>query len=223
MSKQSLNDLSQAVQDYLKIIYKLQEFGPVATTEIAKELEVSGASVTGMIKRLDSMGFVEYNSYKGVRLSPLGEKYALEILRLHRLLELYLKEKMGFTLDKIHDEACRLEHHISEEFSDKIDEMLGYPQFDPHGHPIPSKTGKLPPMKEQKLSKIEPVAKLIITRIDDNDKKLLAYFESIGLLPGVEVDVLEKEPFNGPIKINYLGQTKVIGNEIAQCIFVTAR
>lgn len=221
MSKQSINELSQAVQDYLKIIYKLQEFGPVATTDIAKELEVSGASVTGMIKRLDSMGFVEYNSYKGVRLSPLGEKYALEILRLHRLLELYLKEKMGFTLDKIHDEACRLEHHISEEFSDKIDEMLGFPQFDPHGHPIPTKMGKLPTMKEQKLSKIEPVTKVVITRIDDNDTKLLAYFETISLLPNVEIEVLEKEPFNGPIKINYLGQIKVIGNEIAQCIYVT--
>lgn len=221
MSKQAFNELSQAVQDYLKIIFKLQEFGPVATTDIAKELNVSGASVTGMIKRLDTMGFVEYNSYKGVRLSPVGERYALETLRQHRLLELFLKEIMNFPLEKLHDEACRLEHHISEEFSDRMDKMLNFPKFDPHGHPIPNKQGKLQQIKEIKLSNIEPITKVKISRIDDSEEKMLAYFESLNLLPNVILEVTEKEPFNGPIKIQYLDTFKIIGNEIAQCIFVT--
>jgi DtxR family Mn-dependent transcriptional regulator len=220
MNKQALSDLSQAVQDYLKIIYKLQENGPVATTEIAKELEVSGASVTGMLKRLDAMGFVEYNSYKGVRLSDQGEKYALEILRLHRLLELYLKEKMGYSLDKVHDEACRLEHHISEEFSDKIDEMLGNPVFDPHGHPIPTKDGKILSLEEVKLCQLEPPVKVKISRIGDDDVKLLAYLEEMGLVPNVDLELLEKEPFNGPIKIKFKDKEKIIGCEIASNIFV---
>lgn len=212
--------LSQAVQDYLKIIYKLQEKGPVATTDIAKELNVSGASVTGMLKRLDTMGFVEYNSYKGVKLSPDGEKIALEILRHHRLIELYLKEMMNYPLEKIHDEACRLEHHVSEEFINKVDEILGNPKFDPHGHPIPTKEGDLPLIREYKLSEIEPGNTVTITRISDHDNKLLAYLEEINLIPNIMVSVIEKEPFNGPIKIVYGDKDKIIGNEIAKNIFV---
>ncbi len=213
--------LSQAVQDYLKIIYKLQENkGPVPTTNIAKELNVSGASVTGMLKRLDLMGFVEYNSYKGVKLSQSGEKIALEILRHHRLIELYLKEMMSYPLDKIHDEACRLEHHVSDDFINKVEEILGNPKFDPHGHPIPTKDGELPIIREYKLSDIEPDSIVTITRIADHDNKLLAYLEEINLIPNIIINVLEKEPFNGPIKIIYAGKEKIIGNEIAKNIFV---
>lgn len=212
--------LSQAVQDYLKIIYKLQDKGPVPTTEIAKELNVSGASVTGMLKRLDTMGFVDYNSYKGVKLSENGEKIALEILRHHRLIELYLKEMMNFPLEKIHEEACRLEHHVSEDFINRITDILGDPKFDPHGHPIPTKEGELPELNEHKLSEIEPVNTIKISRISDHDNKLLAYLEQIGLIPGVVVTVKEKEPFNGPITISYNEKEKVIGNEIATNIYV---
>lgn len=212
--------LSQAVQDYLKTIYKLQDKGPVATTEIAKVLNVSGASVTGMLKRLDVMGMVEYNSYKGVKLTVPGEKIALEIIRHHRLLELYLKEMLGYSLDKVHDEACRLEHHISEEFGDKIADLLGDPKFDPHGHPIPSKEGTLNLLNEISLGDAPTGIELQIIHLSDDDSKLLAYLEHINLLPGVKIVIKEKAPFNGPITIDYEGDQKIIGHEVASNIWV---
>jgi DtxR family transcriptional regulator, Mn-dependent transcriptional regulator len=212
--------ISQAVQDYLKTIYKLQKKGPVPTTEIAMELDVSGASVTGMLKRLSGMGFVDYNSYKGVILTEKGEKIALHIIRHHRLLELYLKEMLGFSLDKVHDEACRLEHYISEEFSDKIDDLLGNPKFDPHGHPIPTKEGKIFALKEVPLSEAEIGVELTITRLSDNDPKFLNYLEQMDLMPNRNVKLLEIAPFNGPITIRHNGEDKIIGQELARNIYV---
>ncbi len=212
--------LSQAVQDYLKTIYKLQEHGLVSTTEIAKEMKVSGASVTGMLKRLANMNLVDYNSYKGVKLTESGEKIALEIIRHHRLLELYLKEIMGFSLEKVHEEACRLEHYISEEFSDKINEMLGNPEFDPHGHPIPTKEGQMPIEDLISLTEINAGTKVEIKRLVDTDKKLLAYLEEMELVPGTDLKIVEKAPFNGPLTIAYNGKKEIIGNEVAKNIFV---
>ncbi len=212
--------LSQAVQDYLKTIYKLQEHGLVSTTEIAKEMDVSGASVTGMLKRLASMALVDYNSYKGVKLTEAGEKIALEIIRHHRLLELYLKEIMGFSLDKVHEEACRLEHYISEEFSEKINEMLGYPEFDPHGHPIPSKNGKMPKEDYLPLTEINAGTKVEIKLLIDSDTELLGYLEEKGLLPNTELKIIEKQPFSGPLTIVFNDKKEIIGHEVAKNIYV---
>ncbi len=212
--------LSQSIEDYLKTIYKLQKDGAVSTTKIAKELDVSGASVTGMLKRLAKMSLVDYNSYKGVKLTDTGEKIALEVIRHHRLLELYLKEELGFSLDKVHEEACRLEHYISEAFAEKIDEKLGSPEYDPHGHPIPTKNGKINKLKETSLSEINPGKVAVIRRLTDTDPELLAYLEKNGLIPGVSVKVVEKAPFNGPITIKFNNQEKIIGNEIAKNIYV---
>jgi DtxR family transcriptional regulator, Mn-dependent transcriptional regulator len=212
--------LSQAVQDYLKTIYKLEKNGTVSTTGIAKELNISGASVTGMLKRLSSLGMVDYNSYKGVRLTVSGRKIALEIIRHHRLLELYLKEMLGFSLEKVHDEACRLEHYISKEFVEKIDNLLGNPEFDPHGHPIPSKEGEIADYSEEALHKVDPGKIVIIRRLSDEDPEMLAYFETKGIVPGVKVKVLQKEPFNGPIKVMFDDDTQIIGNEIAKNVFI---
>jgi len=212
--------LSQSVQDYLKSIYKLQSAGPVSTTDLAHELNISGASVTGMLKRLDAMGFVNYNSYKGVTLTESGSKIALEIIRHHRLLELYLKEVMGYSLEKVHDEACRLEHHISEEFGDKIASMLGNPKFDPHGHPIPTKDGHMDVEDEILLSEATVDKNYVISRLNDENHSLLAYLENMRMLPGIEFRLLEKAPFSGPIKLNREGEEVVIGYEIAKSIFV---
>lgn len=241
----SKKTISPAIQDYLKTIYKLQENGAVATTDIAKELNVSSASVTGMLKRLETMSLesiisetisletlsselsnmsnvslVDYNSYKGVKLTEVGEKIALEILRRHRLLELYLKEVMGFSLDKVHEEACRLEHHISKEFADKLCDLLGDPKFDPHGHPIPTKEGKIPTISESQLSDVDAEKKVKILRLADKDDKLLGYLEELGILPGVQIRVIEKAPFNGPVTIELAGERKIIGDEVARSIFV---
>jgi DtxR family Mn-dependent transcriptional regulator len=173
-----------------------------------------------MLKRLASMGIVDYNSYKGVRLTEDGKKIALEILRHHRLLELYLKEMLGFSLEKVHDEACRLEHHISEEFVEKIDEILGNPEYDPHGHPIPGKNGALPETLEEPLNEVDPGEELTIRRVSDYDPEMLQYFEKMELVPGIDIKLIEKAPFNGPLTILHKNEEQIIGNEIAKNIFV---
>ncbi len=212
--------LSQAVQDYLKTIYKLEDNGLVSTTAIAKELNISGASVTGMLKRLSTMKLVDYNSYKGVKLTQEGRKVALEIIRHHRLLELYLKEALGFPLEKVHDEACRLEHVISHEFVDKINAILGNPEFDPHGHPIPSKDGLINKNSEKLLVTAVNGDTVIINRLNDTDSEMLAYFEKKGLIPGVKLKIIDKAPFNGPITAFFNGENQIIGNEIARNIYI---
>lgn len=212
--------LSQAIQDYLKTIYKLEENGTVSTTAIAKELNISGASVTGMLKRLAAMKLVDYNSYKGVKLTNEGRKIALEIIRHHRLLELYLKEALGFPLDKVHDEACRLEHVISKEFVEKIEQILGNPEYDPHGHPIPTKDGDIEISDEKPLVNFRGGDVVIIRRLSDHDPEMLSYFEKMGLLPNTVMRIIDKAPFNGPITAFYNGESQIIGNEIAKNIFV---
>lgn len=212
--------LSQAVQDYVKSIYKLQENGSVSTTEISRELNVSGASVTGMLKRLSTMGLVVYNSYKGVTLTEAGNKVALEIVRFHRLLETYLKEMLGFSLEKVHEEACRLEHFISQEFIEKITEQLGDPKFDPHGHPIPSRDGTIELVEEIPLSMAEVGNVYHITRLSDSEPKLLNYLEENELVPGTKVIINKIAPFNGPITVNYSDKEIMIGYEVASNIFI---
>lgn len=216
--------LSQSVQDYIKTIHKLQFKGnesAVSTTDLSKELSVSGASVTGMLKRLDSMGLVSYNSYKGATLTENGKKIALEVIRLHRLLELYLKEVMGYSLEKVHDEACRLEHFISEEFGDKVSDLLGNPQYDPHGHPIPTKEGELNIPDSTPLYECEVNKEVIISYLSDEDDNLLAYLEELNLIPNTKLLILEKAPFHGPIKLKVEGKELLIGYEISQKIFVS--
>lgn len=214
--------LSQSIQDYLKTIYKLQqEENQVSTTNIAKALNISGASVTGMLKRLSAMKLVDYHSYKGVKLTEDGVKLALEILRHHRLIELYLKESLGFSLAKVHDEACRLEHYVSDEFVQKIDKILGYPEYSPLGNPIPNKDGEIPTRKKYLLNEVNPPIKVVITQLNDEDPDMLDYFEEMKLLPNTIISVKEKAPFNGPITIFFGGEDKILGNEIAKNIWVS--
>lgn len=213
--------LSQSVQDYLKTIYKLEEDGSVATTKIAKHMNISGASVTGMLKRLAKMKLVDYNSYKGVKLTEDGRKIALEILRHHRLLELYLKESLGFSLAKVHDEACRLEHYVSQEFVERIDNLLGHPQFSPLGNPIPSKEGQVPKTNVVPLNLLDPGDVGVIKRLNDDDMDMIAYFEEMGLLPNVVIEVIEKAPFKGPLTVIFNNKKQIIGNEIGKNIYVS--
>ncbi len=211
--------LSQSVQDYLKTIYKLQDNGSVSTTRIAKELDISGASVTGMLKRLAVMKFVDYNSYKGVRLTEDGTKIALEILRHHRLIELYLKDSLGFSLAKVHDEACRLEHFVSDEFVERIDAIMGRPEYSPLGNPIPTKDGYMPPSNLQSLVVLELNKLAVIKRLSDDDHEMVAYFEQMGLVPNVKIKVLDRAPFNGPVTVEFNNSRQIIGNDIAKNIF----
>ncbi|MEM1095595.1 MAG: metal-dependent transcriptional regulator [Bacteroidota bacterium] len=216
--------LSQAVEDYLKTIYRLHaESGTgnaVATSDIARALDVSAASVTNMVKRLDQLGLATYQSYKGVTLTEAGEKIALEIIRHHRLLELYLKEMLGYSWDKIHDEAEHLEHHISEEFETKIEEMLGYPTHDPHGDPIPTRDGQIAATATDPLSDVGSGETVMIHRVSDANPDLLHYLESIGLLPRTVLTVVERAPFNGPLTVRVADAEQVVGHEVASQVFI---
>jgi len=213
--------LSQAVEDYLKTIYTLEVEGDKATTtKIANSLEVSSASATNMVKRLSEMGLVDYESYKGASLTDSGRKIALEIIRHHRLLELYLLEVMGYSWDEVHEEAEKLEHHISERFEEKIANLLDDPTHDPHGDPIPTKEGLMPEMDAQPLNEAELDQEYIVSRVKDQDPELLRYLEKIGLLPGIKIKVKEKAPFQGPITLLIEKNEQVIGNEVSRNIFI---
>ncbi len=213
--------LSQSVEDYLKAIYVLQSEGETATTtRIANALGVSSASVTNMLKRLAKMNLLEHQSYKGAKLTEAGKKIALEILRHHRLLELYLKDVMGYSWDEVHDEAENLEHHISEQFEERIAELLNHPAYDPHGDPIPTKDGVVPKMASLSISEADENTPYIIGRVKDQDPELLRYLEKIGVIPGVKIKILEKTPFNGPIKVQLEEDEQVIGHAVASEVYL---
>lgn len=217
--------LSPAVEDYLKAIYKLQiehpSEGGATTNAVARQMKVSAASVTNMLKRLAEMKLVNYESYKGVTLTEAGRKVALEIIRHHRLLELYLHEVMGYSWDKVHDEAEYLEHHISEEFEDKIAEMLGDPTHDPHGHPIPTKDGKIPSHNFTTLAEAEPGQTLVVQLVSDADPEMLKYMAELKLRPNTKIRIVSKAPFNGPITLEVEGKKRSLGNEVARHISVS--
>ena len=216
--------ISGAVQDYLKTIYKLQEDnGVVSTSALAEAMEVAAASVTGMVKKLAGLKLVRHNPYQGVTLTKAGEKMALEVIRHHRLLELYLAEALGYSWDKVHEEAERLEHVISEEFEDKIFEALGRPTRDPHGDPIPAKDGTVVAAEHDRLSDLEPGATGVIRQVSDSDAEMLRYLGTRGLVPNAPVEVLEKAPFNGPVTVKTRETSHVLGRDLAQHIRVETR
>ena len=212
--------LSQSAEDYIKVIFKFQSEGVVTTNAIARALDVSSASVTNMLKRLAEMKLLQYTSYKGVKLTEAGRKIALEIIRHHRLIELYLSEVMGYSWDEVHDEAERLEHHISELFEDKISAMLGFPEFDPHGAPIPTKGGDIPDKEFSPLTNIEPGQIVRIERVSDGDPEMLRYLSEIGLVLNVKIEVLSKAPFNGPLTVKFGDTEQMVWREIAKNIYV---
>lgn len=213
--------LSQASEDYLKAIHYLQIIDEkVSTSAIAERLGVAQASVTGMIKKMAEMKLVEHSPYQGVTLTAAGEKIALEIIRHHRLLELYLAEAMGYSWDKVHDEAEKLEHVISEEFEEKIDEFLGRPTADPHGAPIPTKDGQMPVLQGFALSQAVVGDRVVVRMVSDRDAEKLRYLGNIGLYPNCEITVLEKAPFNGPMHIRLNETSYHLGLELAAMIFV---
>lgn len=213
--------LSQALEDYLKVIYVLEADGEKATTTaIAQALDVSNASVTNMFKKLAGMKLIVHESYKGAVLCPAGKKVALEILRHHRLLELYLKEVMGYSWDEVHDEAEKLEHHISEQFEDRIAELLDHPTYDPHGDPIPTKDGIMPEKATLALNEAEIKTLYMVGRVRDQNPELLRYLEQQGVLPGVELTIIEKAPFDGPISLEIDSEVISLGFSIAQNIFL---
>jgi DtxR family Mn-dependent transcriptional regulator len=184
---------------------------------------VAAASATGMVKKLAGLKLARHSPYQGVILTKAGEKMALEVIRHHRLLELYLAEALGYSWDKVHEEAERLEHVISEEFEEKIFEALGRPTRDPHGDPIPTKDGTLVAGSHERLSDMEPGATGVIRRVSDRNAEMLRYLALRGLVPDATVQVVEKAPFNGPITVKMGEAAHVLGRDLASHIHVESR
>ncbi len=213
--------LSPPMEDYLKTIYLLREReGAVSTTAIAGALHVTPASVTGMLKRLVELKLVRHLRYQGVELTKPGEKIALEIVRHHRLLELFLIEALGYSWDEVHAEADVLEHVISEEFEERMAARLGHPAVDPHGEPIPAKDGTLTALKERALLSMQPGESAQITHLNDTNSEMLRYAASLGLKPATRVTLTAVEPFGGSLQIKVGGAEYSIGRELAAQIFV---
>jgi DtxR family Mn-dependent transcriptional regulator len=215
-------DLSVAIQDYLKEIYKIQASGERATTTtIARRMGVAPSSVTSMLKKLAALGLVEHAPYRGVELSEAGSKIALEVIRHHRLLEQYLAETLGLGIDAVHAEADRLEHVISEELEERIDEQLGYPTHDPHGDPIPDAGLNLDRTSLRSLEALDPGEQATVRRIPDGDAELLRYLAELTLVPGRRVTMRRSEPFGGPVTVDVDGSEHAISRELAGRIGVS--
>ncbi|WP_263792115.1 MULTISPECIES: metal-dependent transcriptional regulator [Salinibacter] len=215
---------SPSIEDYLKALYKLEddEGAPVSTGALAEAMDVSSASASNMIKRLGELEFLTYEAYEGATLTDPGRTVALEVLRHHRLLELYLKEVMGFSWDEIHEEAEILEHHISERFEDRIEEMLGHPERDPHGHPIPARDGSVDALPTRSLADLPKGDAASIDHVADEDGELLDLLEQRGLLPGATVEVADTRPLDGLLVVAVDGTEQLIGRPVAKKVVVEA-
>jgi DtxR family Mn-dependent transcriptional regulator len=208
---------SAAVEDYAKAIYALsvEAGGAVSTNALAERLGVTPASASAMVKRMDELGLARHAPYHGVELTQRGSRLALEVLRHHRLLELYLAESLGVPWDRVHDEAEVLEHVLSEELEELIAMKLGDPKRDPHGDPIPTRELTLEEDPTETLESLEPGARGRFVRISDSDPSMLRYLAERGIAPGASFEIVEKQPFGGPAFARFGDQVHVIGGALA--------
>ena len=213
--------ISPAVEDYLKAIYQLSRDGqPVSTSAIADRLGVAAGSVTGMLKRLAEQGLVEHTRYYGARLTDPGRDTAVRTIRRHRVLELFLVQVLGYTWDRVHEEAERLEHVASEEMIDRMAKVLGEPAEDPHGAPIPIAGERFSETEYPSLTDLATGRLAILRRVPDEDAAALRYLARMNLVPGVQVEVLDRAPFNGPITVRVGEERRVLGRELSDSIRV---
>jgi DtxR family Mn-dependent transcriptional regulator len=210
--------LTRSVEDYLKAIYHLSSQGGFATTsDIAAMLEVAPPSVSGMMKRLSETGLIEHVPYRGVQLTHQGRHAALQMIRRHRILEVYLTQQLGYDWGDVHAEAERLEHAVSEQLIDRMAGALGDPRYDPHGAPIPTAAGEIEEAELVTLADAAVGATLLLRQVGGGDENpaRLRYLAEQGLTPGTRMTVVDRQPFNGPISVRIGGQTRVVGQELA--------
>lgn len=215
--------LTISIQDYLKNIYELTENGESASTNaLAKKLNISAPSVTGMVQKLalSKPPLVEYQKHQGVTLTKEGKRAALEVIRHHRLLEAWLVQTLGYSWDEVHEEAERLEHVISEDFERRIAAAMGHPTRDPHGELIPSADLKMPLDESTPLSSLRQKQKATITRVDGSDPDLLRYLEGLGLVPGADIEITDHSPFDHNLTVKVGRKPLVLGLSITSKIFV---
>ncbi len=214
---------SSAVEDYAKAIYSLQDGeGNVSVSALAQRLEVTPASASGMVRKLGELGLVTHERYRGVRLTEAGTRLALEMVRHHRLLELFLAESLGVPWDRVHQEAEVLEHVLSDELEALIAAKLGHPTHDPHGDPIPSADLVLAEEITACLSSLEPGEEATVVRISDADPEILRYLAAREIVPGTRVRVVDKQPFGGPLFVEVEGATHALGGQLATAMRVRA-
>jgi DtxR family Mn-dependent transcriptional regulator len=212
--------VSKSAEDYLKAILQLESPDGASTSAIALRLGISQPSVTRMTKKLAADGLVVRVPYRGVTLTDPGRRVALEVLRHHRLLELYLADALGLPLDEVHAEADRLEHVLSEELEARIDAALGFPTHDPHGHPIPDAELRLDAGVRRSLSEVAPGERTTVVRVPDSDAELLRYLGELALVPGATVEVVAQAPFDGPITLRSRSGEHAVARELAAAIAV---
>jgi DtxR family Mn-dependent transcriptional regulator len=213
--------VTRSGQDYLKAIYKLQGGGrPVATSALADQLGVAAPSATNMVGKLAEAGLLTHTPYRGVELTPAGAAVALEVIRHHRLWELFLHRALGLPLDQVHEEAERLEHELSESLEEHMTRLLGDPTVDPHGDPIPARDGQVDAVVWPTLAELPIGRSGTVRRVPDSDAEMLRYLQSLGLVPGAAVEVAGREPFDGPVTVRVDGTARVLGTGLARCVFV---
>ena len=215
------HDLTVAVQDYAKAIYTLEaRDGSASTNELAAVLAVRPGSVSGMLRKLSALGLVEHERYRGVRLTERGRRVALEVIRHHRLVELFLVESLGMTWDEVHAEAEVLEHALSEELEELIAEKLGNPTVDPHGDPIPSRELKLAETNAPALAELGSGETATFVRISDADPEMLRWLGERGIVPGAQLELVERQPFDGPLFVRVGDDVHVLGATLAHAMRV---
>lgn len=218
-------NLTRVIEDYLKTIYDLTASNDRATTnQIAERMEVTPASVTNMVQKLalTEPPLLDYRKHRGVKLTPEGEKVALEIIRHHRLLEMFLHQTLGYSWDEVHEEADRLEHVISEELEERIATSLGDPLHDPHGDPIPTRELHLPLTSEVPLSQIRPPQVAEVRRVRDGDPELLRYLSEMGIKPQARLEIIEYSPFDNNLQVRIAGREEpvVLGTRVTNQVYV---
>src|SRR5579864_1524904 len=215
------SSFTRAQEDYLKALYQLHgDQRPVPTRELAQRLGISSPSVSEMVTRLSAQGLVEHDKYRGQQLTREGRKVALELVRHHRLLEMFLVQVLGYSWDEVHDEAERLEHVISERMEARIFELLGRPELDPHGHAIPSLAGKVRALSDRPLSECRAGETLVVQGVSDDDPGRLRELERRGLLPGIRIEIVAESRFEGPIDVRVKGRRDSLPLGLARALFV---
>ena len=215
---------TQSQEDYLKALYHLHgDTRPVPTRDLAQRLGISSPSVSEMVTRLTAQGLVEHDRYRGQQLTREGRKVALELVRHHRLLEMFLVRVLGYSWDEVHEEAERLEHVISERMEQRIFDLLGRPELDPHGHAIPSLAGKVRQPSERALSESQAGERLLVQGVSDDDPARLRELERRGLVPGTQIEVVATSEYEGPIEVRIKGKRVSVPLGLARAMFVERR